>query len=166
MAIRMPAHVDHGGVPFAQHDDVAVLDRAVHCGNAPRVAFRRNHGAAGGGLDCLVPPGMVRVPMGVPDLADLPALVPGLTQVGIGIGRIDAGGFAAHRIVDEIAVVVGQAGELVNFEHGFLPPRLNTRFAGKARGRTCLLVFVWTNPASTGSAERGFGTSPFVLRRC
>jgi hypothetical protein len=56
----------------------------------------------------------------VPDLGDRQALGRSLAQVGFGIGRIDAGGLAASRIVDEIAVVVVEAGELVNFEHGIL----------------------------------------------
>jgi hypothetical protein len=49
---------------------------------------------------------VIRVPVGVPDLGDAPALGFGLTQVFIGIGRVDAGGFARFRIMDQKPVIV------------------------------------------------------------
>ena len=61
--------------------------------------------------------GVVGVPVGVPDGGNAPALGVGLAQVGLGVGRIDAHGFAALRVVQQEAVVVAEAGELVDLEH-------------------------------------------------
>jgi hypothetical protein len=51
-------------------------------------------------------------------MGDLPAFVRRLAQIGIGIGGVDASGFAALGIVEQEAVVVVETGELVDFEHG------------------------------------------------
>jgi hypothetical protein len=52
--------------------------------------------------------------MGVPDVRDRPAFGLRLLQIDIGIGRIDAGGLARCRIVDEIAIIVVETFELVD----------------------------------------------------
>ena len=41
-----------------------------------------------------------------------------LGQDGVGVGGVDAGDLAGFVVADEEAVVVGQAGELVDFKHG------------------------------------------------
>ena len=85
---------------------------------------RAGDSAAAGSLDRGVPAGVIGVPVGVPDLGDLPALVSCLAQVGFGIRRVDARGFARFGIVQQVAVIVGQAGELMDFKHAVYLRRL------------------------------------------
>ena len=99
----------------AQHHHIAAGNRPVE-----REVFghfcRAVDGAAGGGLDRRIAARMVGMPVGVPHLRDPPPLGRRSSQIGIGIGRIDAGGLAAGGIVQQVAVVVGQAGKLVDFK--------------------------------------------------
>jgi hypothetical protein len=78
------------------------------------IARGRGDGAVGGGLDRLVAARVVGVPVGVPDLRDAPALARGLCEIFFGIGRVDAHRLAAGGIVQQIAVIVRKAGELVD----------------------------------------------------
>ena len=113
MANCVARHVDHACVPAAQFDLVAIAHNAVDRGQA--LDFLRSDDLGAGGLDDgLVPAGMVRMPVRVPDLRDAPILRIGLPQVFRTIGRIDCGCFAAFGIVEKEAVIVGKAGELVN----------------------------------------------------
>src|SRR5690606_37087677 len=60
--------------------------------------------------------GMVGVPVCVPGLGDLPALGSRLAEILVPIGRIATGGFTALRIVQQEAVTVAEAGELVDLQ--------------------------------------------------
>ena len=60
---------------------------------------------------------MVWMPMRVPDLVDLPAKAVGLCKIFLAIWRIDRDGGAGFLVVRKKAVIVFQAGKLVNFYH-------------------------------------------------
>src|SRR3546814_8183665 len=92
---------------------VAMAHHAVDRAD-PLDLLRGDDGAAGGVLYRDIAAGMVGVPMRVPYLRDPPAPALGLVKIGLGIGCVDRSGFPAFRIVDEIAVIVRQAGELMN----------------------------------------------------
>ena len=115
--VRVARHVDHACVPLAERDAVAIADHAVDRGQLLHL-LRRDHGGTGRLCDRLVPARMVGMPVRVPDLRDPPSLGFGLLQVFCPVGRIDRRGLAAVGIVEQETVIVGQAGELVNFEHG------------------------------------------------
>ena len=121
MAERMAGHVDHLGGEIAERDRVAAADLAVETGDLFRLALRAGDLRAGGGLDLQVAPGMVGMPVGVPDLCDGPAQGFGLGEVFVRIGGIHGRRLAAGRIVGEIAVIVAETGKLVNLQH-YIPP--------------------------------------------
>jgi hypothetical protein len=80
--------------------------------------LRRDHLRACRLDDGLVSACVVGVPVGVPDVADPPALGFGLPEVFRAIGRVDRSGLAAVGIVQQEAVIVVEAGELVDLEQG------------------------------------------------
>ena len=97
--------------PGRRADIIAVSGDPLDLGRGDYRAARRR-------LDRGISAGVVGVPVGVPDMGDLPALVPRFAQIGLGIGRIDARRRPADRVMQQIAIIVRQARELVNFEHG------------------------------------------------
>jgi len=78
---------------------------------------RRDHRRAGRFYDLGIAADVIRVPVRVPDLGDAPASGLGLGQDARRLGGVDCGGFAALRIVRKEAVIVLEAGELVNLKH-------------------------------------------------
>ena len=115
--VRVARHVDHACVPLAERDAVAIADHAVDRGQLLHLP-RRDHGGTGRLCDRLVPARMVGMPVRVPDLRDPPALRLGLTQVFRAIGRVDRSGLVAVGIVQQEAIIVVEAGELVDLEQG------------------------------------------------
>ena len=105
--------LDDRGLALADRHRIAVLHHAVD-GRDALDFCRRDDGAAGRRLDRRVAAGVIGVPVCVPNLGNLPALRGGFAHIRLAIGRIDADRLLAHRIVDEEAVVVGQAGELMD----------------------------------------------------
>ena len=114
----MAADIDDVRFPASKSNDVAVFHRHIYAVDPVSFGGRGDDPAAGRRLDRCVAACVIGMPVGVPDLGDLPALLRGLAQIGLGIGGIDAGGLLAFGIVQKVAVIVGQARELVNFEHG------------------------------------------------
>ena len=94
MAQGVPAYVDNRRLVRADHDDVTVAYHAVHPSNFRRIAFGGDDRAAGCCLDGFVTARVIGVPMGVPDLGNLPAAFSRVAQIGIGIGCVDAHCFA------------------------------------------------------------------------
>ena len=140
MAVGVARDVDHRSLDRAEHHRVAMRDDAVDRELASD--FRRaGDGAAGRRLDRFVAAGVIGVPVGVPDLGDAPALLVGLPQILGRIGCIDRRGFVAVGVVDEVAVVVAKAGELVNVDHGGgLTPACPNRKGPPAGCRRAFLV--------------------------
>ena len=113
MAIGVARHINHFGCESAKRGSVAMLHFCVERRDLGDFSGANND-AAGRFLDRFIATCMIRVPMGVPDVRDRPAFGLRLLQIDIGIGRIDAGGLARCRIVDEIAIIVVETFELVD----------------------------------------------------
>ncbi len=74
-------------------------------------------GRAGLGFDFGIAAGMVGMPVRVPDVGDAPAFVGGFREDCRCIRRIDRRRGAALRFVNQQAVIICQARELVDFDH-------------------------------------------------
>ena len=117
---RMAAGVDDVEAGFAEFDDVAVLHHAVRSDDLLHLLGPHGDGA-GRRRDLGVAAGVVGVPVGVEDEGQLPAQPVDLAQDGGGVRGVDAGGQPARLVADQEAVVVGEAGELVDGQgHGLL----------------------------------------------
>jgi len=121
VAIGVPANIDHLRGEAAERNRVAVGNRAVDPGDLVGLGGGCGDRAISGRLDRFIAAGMIGVPMGVPYLGDGPAFGRRLAQIDLGIGRVDAGGLAAGGIVEQIAIIVIEAGELVNLQHEGTP---------------------------------------------
>jgi hypothetical protein len=80
--------------------------------------LRRDHLRACRLDDGLVSACVVGVPVGVPDVADPPALGLCLPEVFRAIRRVDRRSLPAVGIVQQEAIIVVEAGELVDLEQG------------------------------------------------
>ena len=98
-------------------------DERAENNRAFRFVRMRYEKIAGGFLDLQVPAGMVRMPVRVQDMADMPAQPLRLCEVLVRIGCVDGGGLAGNGLVYEISVIIVQAGKLVYFDPDahFLP---------------------------------------------
>ncbi len=122
VAVGVARHINDLGKFVANHRGLAMDHNPINRELAADFG-RACDGAARGCLDCFIAARMIGVPMRVPDLGDPPAFEIGLPQIFGGIGRIDRNGFVAVGIVQQKAVIVRQAGELMNCEHpGRLEP--------------------------------------------
>lgn len=117
VAVGVAGNVDHARFVRSDGDGVAVLNFRVDRAQLRDLGGRDDLGA-GRLRHRLVSAGMVGMPVGVPDLRDRPSLGISLFETPIAIGRIDRDRFAAVGIVEEKSVIVGQAEELVDLEHG------------------------------------------------
>jgi hypothetical protein len=104
----------------AEIDDIALCDRALQARDTTLLARRADDLAPGLPSDRLVAARVVGMPVRVEDVGQLPALLVEGAQDRSDLGRVDARRHARGVVVDEEAVVVGQAGELMDLEprHG------------------------------------------------
>ncbi len=140
MAVGVARDIDHACLPVAQHHAVAIADHAVD--PAQFVDFLRGDDGGSGRIhDRRIAARMVGMPVRIPDLRDLPALGAGLFQIFRPVGSIDRRGFAAGGVMQQETVIVGQARELVNFEHDGeprrVPPYRKGPLADHASGPPC-----------------------------
>ena len=150
----MPADVDHVGLPIADGDGVSLADSTIDGLYPVGITLRGCYPAAGHRLDHRIAAGVVGMPVSVPDLRDLPAPRSGLTQVFVSVGCVDAHRLAALAVVEQVAVVVGKAGELVNFEHGtsLLAKRDVGAQACSGKGRLSCQLTPWASLSQVNSA--------------
>ena len=121
VAERMAAGVDHPEQGLAELHRVALMQRAVQGRDAGHLAGPDDLSARRR-LHRRVAARMVGVPVGVHDQAEGPAGGLQRRQHGVGVRRVDGGGQARGLVPHQIAVVVGQAGELVYGDgHGRRP---------------------------------------------
>ena len=114
VAQRVAAGVEHLEPCLAQHDQVAVDHDPVRRGPDPLDLGRADHLTARGRLDLGIAAGMVRVPVGVEDMGQGPAQRLQFAKDGGRVRGVDTGGLAGRVVADQKAVVVGQAGELMD----------------------------------------------------
>ena len=105
MAGGMGGDVDQLGVELADPGMVAAGDDPVHLRDALGLG-RAGDPAAGGGADRVIAAGMIRVPVGVPDLADRPAARRRRLEHRIGDRRIDRDRLAGCGIVHQPDIIV------------------------------------------------------------
>ena len=107
----MAGRLQHAGKQLADLDDVAMADAQIDIGNRGRLVMRRDHPAAillfefGDRAD------MVVVMMGDQNVGQGPAGSLELADDRTCFGRVDRRGGAGGRVMDQIAEIVGQAGE-------------------------------------------------------
>ena len=114
VAQGVAAALDHLKPGLAEHDVIAAGDDAVGGLTDALDLGRADHGGAGGGLDLGVAAGVVGMPVGVEDQVELPAEGVQLAQDRRGVRRVDAGGQTAGVITHQEAVVVREAGKLMD----------------------------------------------------
>ena len=96
---------------------IAFLQCDIKPRHAPVLSGGTNDDRARRFLDCQIPPGMVRVPVRVEDLADPPAPPLRLGQHRRRIAGIDHRGFAAVGIMDQPQIIVGEGRNRDNLKH-------------------------------------------------
>ena len=111
VADGVAADVDHSRLPLAEADGVAVLHRAVDRRDLPAsTSAGRRSCSPVAALIAALPPAWSGCQWVFQIWVICQPLCRRLAQVGVGIGRVDAGGFAAVRIVEQEAVVVDRQG--------------------------------------------------------
>ena len=113
---RVAAGVDDLEPGLPQHHHITVVHHPVRRGPDPLDLGRADDLAACHRLDLRVAAGVVRVPVRVQNVGQGPAQGLQFAQDGGGVRRVDAGRLAGRVIADQEAVVVGQAGKLVDGE--------------------------------------------------
>ena len=116
MAERMARNIQHLGAMGPQHDDVALINRAVNTGNFIGFTSRADNLTARGLFDFKIISGMIIVMMGVPNMAEPPAFLVQAGQYGSCLWGVNTGGFTAYRVVHQIAVIVTQAFNLFDYK--------------------------------------------------
>ena len=133
MAGGVRRHLHHLRLDPAEADDVAFAHRHVERRDARRFGGRAGHGAAGRRLDLGIAAGVIGMPVGVPDRADLPAPPPRLLEHRLGDGGIDHRRLARIRIVDEPDIIVRQSRDADDLEHGRRIRRFRSSNASASR---------------------------------
>src|SRR5688572_16509776 len=110
----MPRGVVYRCAMRADLDEVALADGDVDAGNARGIGTRTDDRAARFALELEVAACVIPMVMGVQDVGQTPTLRVELSQDLARVGRVDGGRRAGRRIVEQIAVVVGQARKQVN----------------------------------------------------
>ena len=119
MAQRMSPHVHHLGTRSgAKGHGIAIAHGHVNAWNLVLfVGWSHNrHTAIGSLLKIKIATGVIVMMMRVEDVRQLPPALAQLLLNGGGAGRIDRGGLTRRGIMQEVAVVVVQAGELDHLE--------------------------------------------------
>src|SRR5690606_30550024 len=159
---RVSAYIDDARAPAPQRDPIAIGNGSVDARDPRSVRFRRHDRTACGGLDRLIPACVIGMPMRVPDLGDPPAFRSGFAQIGVGVGRIDAGGLTARWIVQQETVVVGEARELVDLQAQLFLPRGWRGTLGGISIQSCRLC---SNTDRDGTGKNGSASVPTVTPR-
>jgi hypothetical protein len=120
MRPRVAGGFDDAGTVFAQCEAVAFTHQYVDAGNPVGIGARADDAAAGAGLQREIAAGVIGVMVGVEDVVKFPASRRKFPLDGRCIRAVDGGGEARVRIVQQIAVVVVQTGELMDLQCGHL----------------------------------------------
>ena len=128
VAQGVAAGVDHLEAGLSQPDDIALVDHPIGRRADALDLGRADDDAAGFTLQPRVSAGVVGVPVGVEHQVQRPAQLAELGQDGVGVGRVDTGCLPRRTVAHKKAVVVGEAGKLVDGDgHGAASLRPSTR---------------------------------------
>jgi hypothetical protein len=111
----MARRLQHPRQELADFDDVAVADAQIDIGDCRGLVVRRDDAAAIFLLQLTDATDMVVVVVGDEDIRQRPALPLQCPDDGSGLRRVDRSRRLGGWIVDQIAKIVGQAGESANF---------------------------------------------------
>jgi len=132
MARRMRRDVEDISRHLAQPHNIAALHLHIQCRDAPCFGGGARDRAAGGLLYLGIAAGVVGMPVGVPDLRDLPAKLFRLVQHRGRDGGVDHHRLAADRFVDQPDIIVGQHRNADNRERHYQLPTLGMLTQGSA----------------------------------
>ena len=111
---RMARGFQHARQQAADLDDVALADAQIDIGDLGRLVVRRDDAAAVFLLQLGDAADMVVMMVGDQDVGQRPALALQRLDNGGGLRRVDRGGSPGRGIVNQIAEIVGEAGEQAN----------------------------------------------------
>ena len=125
VAARVARRVEHRGAVAPELDDVPLAHGHVDAGDARGIGARADDRAARSPLELEIAARVIRVVMRVQNVGQPPALGIELYLDRGRVRRVDGSGRARLRVVQQIAVVVGQARKHVDREvaHGRLRAR-------------------------------------------
>ena len=135
MACRVRRDIKDISGHIAQPHNIAALHLHIQCRDTPRFGGRACDRAAGGLFYLGIAAGVVGMPVGVPDLRNLPAELFRLFQNGGCNGRVDHHGLPAHRFVDQPDIIIGQDRNADNLQRHYQLPTLGMLTQGSAGSR-------------------------------
>src|SRR5690606_10143893 len=115
VAAGVTRYLDDACACRTEFHDVAFADRPVDAGYLVLLALRADHRAARLLLQLRIAARMVEMMVRVQDMRERPAPLFESGEDRLHFRRVDRCGLAARGLVDQVAVIVVQAGKLVDF---------------------------------------------------